>query len=317
MGKPTLAYRVLTNDRVKSILVNLLKSLIFLFNLIGEKASFRLASFLGGALYLFARKTRASTLNSIRIVFPDIGRNEAERIAKSAFVHQTKTFVELLRYPCLNRKEILRKVRISGIENLRKALLNEKGVILLVPHLGNWEILGATLGLLGYNVYSFFLDARIDSIGELLNSFRESKGIKLIARAELKKSVKVLKNNALLGVIADQDGGENGVYTDFFGKTVSAPRGPASLARRTGATVLPMYVVRNIDDTYTMVIQRPIFLKKTSGKEEDINRYTREFLRIYEKIILQFPEQWLWMYDRWKERRHVAAYIKETASKNG
>ncbi len=317
MGKPTLAYRILTHDRVKSLLVNLLKSLILLFNLIGEKASFRLASALGRALYFFAVETKASTLNSIRVVFPDISPGDAERIAKGAFVHQAKNFVELLRYPGLNKKEISRKVRFSGFENLKKALLNEKGVILLVPHLGNWEILGATLGLFGYNVYSFFLDARIDSIGELLNSFRESKGIKLIARAELKKSVKVLKNNALLGVIADQDGGENGVYTDFFGKTVSAPRGPASLARRTGATVLPMYVVRNADDTYTMVIQRPIFLKKTSDKEEDINSYTREFLKIYEKIILQFPDQWLWMYDRWKERRHVAAYIKEAALKNG
>ncbi|HBC75710.1 MAG TPA: hypothetical protein DC017_12835, partial [Candidatus Wallbacteria bacterium] len=96
-----------------------------------------------------------------------------------------------------------------------------------------------------------------------------------------------------------------------------APRGPAALARNTGATILPNFLVRNGDDTYTMIMQKPIILDKTKSKEADIKNYTVRFLSIYEKIIRQYPEQWLWMYDRWKDRRHVAAYLKEAGAAAG
>lgn len=310
MGSPTFAYRVLTLSTVKKAAVLALRSVMFAFGLIGEKFAFAAARPLGAVFWLFARATREATLRSIEIAFPGLSKAETERMARAAFVHQVKNFIELMRYPCLDAAAVRRRVRLEGAENLRLALARGKGVILLVPHLGNWEILGATLGLTGHNVYSFFLDARIDSIGELLNSLRESKGIKLIPRAELKKSVRALADNAVLGVIADQDGGENGVYTEFFGRTVSAPKGPAALARRTGATILPIYTVRDRDDGYTMVMMRPIVLEKSRDKEADIEAYTVMFLRIYERIISSFPDQWLWMYDRWKERRHVTAYLR-------
>ena len=313
MAEPTLAYKILTIDIVKKMSVNLIKFIMFILNHVPEKSAFKIAELMGRIFFTFGRQTRAATVDSIKTVFKEWDDAKIINTAREAFIHQAKNLVELLRYPLLSHSDIKRKVKFVGEENLRLALSRGKGVILLVAHIGNWELLGATLGLTGHRVYSFFLDARIDAIGELLNGIRESKGIKLIPRAELKKSVKCLKANSLLGVIADQDGGENGVYTDFFGRTVSAPRGPAALAHGTGAVILPNFMIRNADDTYTMIYQKPIVLKKSKHKEDDIKKYTDMFLDIYEKIIRQYPGQWLWMYDRWKERRHVAAYLKELA----
>ncbi|OGM01627.1 MAG: hypothetical protein A2008_06130 [Candidatus Wallbacteria bacterium GWC2_49_35] len=317
MSKPTLAYKILSVDAVKKISVFALRSLIKLLNSIGEKNALKAAELMGRAFYCLGTKTREATLESIRVVFPGLGDAEAEKMARAAFINQSKNLVELMRYPSLKKRDIESKIRFEGLENLKSALARGRGVILLVAHVGNWELLGAVWGLLGHRVYSFFLDARIDAIGKILNDLRESRGIKLIPRAELKKSVQCLKENAMLGVIADQDGGENGVYTEFFGRIVSAPRGPAALARNTGATILPNFLVRNGDDTYTMIMQKPIILDKTKSKEADIKNYTVRFLSIYEKIIRQYPEQWLWMYDRWKDRRHVAAYLKEAGAAAG
>jgi KDO2-lipid IV(A) lauroyltransferase len=314
MSKPTLAYKILSVDAVKKLSVFALRSLIKLLNSIGEKKALKVAELMGLAFYCFGKKTREATLESIRVVFPGLGGAEAKKMAMAAFINQSKNLVELMRYPSLKKRDIESKIRFEGLDNLKSALARGRGVILLVAHVGNWELLGAIWGLLGHRVYSFFLDARIDAIGKILNDLRESRGIKLIPRAELKKSVQCLKENAMLGVIADQDGGENGVYTEFFGRIVSAPRGPAALARNTGATILPNFLVRNGDDTYTMIMQKPIILDKTKSKETDIKNYTVLFLQIYEKIIRQYPEQWLWMYDRWKDRRHVAAYLKEACA---
>lgn len=317
MSKPTLAYKILSVDAVKKISVFALRSLIKFLNSIGEKNALKAAELMGRAFYLFGKKTREATMNSIRVVFPGLGDAEAKKMAMAAFINQSKNLVELMRYPSLKKRDIDAKIKFEGLDNLKSALARGRGVILLVAHIGNWELLGAVWGLLGHRVYSFFLDARIDAIGKILNDLRESRGIKLIPRAELKKSVQCLKENAMLGVIADQDGGENGVYTEFFGRIVSAPRGPAALARNTGATILPNFLVRNGDDTYTMIMQKPIILDKTKSKEADIKNYTVLFLSIYEKIIRHYPEQWLWMYDRWKERRHVAAYLKEAGEAAG
>ncbi|HOT75662.1 MAG TPA: lysophospholipid acyltransferase family protein [Candidatus Wallbacteria bacterium] len=311
MSNPTLAYRILSVEAVKKISVAALNGLIKFLNILSEKNAFKAAELMGLMFYYFGSKTRAATIGSIKTAFAGISDEKARGIARSAFVNQSKNLVELMRYPSLKKRDISRKIKFEGLENLTSALARGKGVILLVAHIGNWELLGAVWGLLGHRVYSFFLDARIDAIGKLLNDLRESRGIKLIPRAELKKSVQCLRENALLGVIADQDGGENGVYTKFFGRTVSAPRGPAALARNTGATILPNFLIRNSDGTYTMIMQKPIVFKKTSSKEADIKNYTDRFLEIYEKMIGQYPEQWLWMYDRWKERRHVTAYLKE------
>ncbi len=310
MSSPTLAYKVLSIGVVKKISVIALKCIINSLNFIGRKMSLKLAEIAGLLFYYAGVSTRRSTVRSIKVVFPDISDEAAFKIAKIAFINQSKNLFELMLYPSLKKRDIPRLIKFEGLDNLKTALARGRGVILLVAHIGNWEMLGAVWGLLGYRVYSFFLDARIDSLGRLLNDMRESRGIKLIPRAELKKSVRCLKENAMLGVIADQDGGENGVYIDFFGKTVSAPRGPAALARNTGAAILPNFLIRNADDTYTMIMQKPVILQKTRDKENDIRIYTAKFLDIYEKMIMRFPEQWLWMYDRWKERRHVTAYLR-------
>ncbi len=315
MSNPAIAYKVLSVGAVKKLSVAALGALIKFLNFIGRKNALKLAEIMGLAFYYAGRRTREATIRSIKIVCKEIGDDKVREIAMAAFINQSKNLVELMLYPSLKRRDIAGRVKFEGLENLTSALARGRGVILLVAHIGNWELLGAVWGLMGHRVYSFFLDARIDSIGKILNDLRESRGIKLIPRAELKKSVQCLKENAMLGVIADQDGGENGVYTTFFGETVSAPRGPAALARNTGATVLPNFLIRNDDDTYTMIMQKPIILAKTKSKETDIRNYTERFLQIYERLIKQYPKQWLWMYERWKERRHVAAYIRAAAER--
>jgi KDO2-lipid IV(A) lauroyltransferase len=238
---------------LENFFVELAKFVMFLANILPESLAFRICDYLGLMSWYLAPDSRGVALKNLDIIAPEMDKLQKKKCTIELFSHQYKNLVELLRYRKLTKELILRKkLRIKNQVYLERALRKKKGVILLIPHMGNWEFLGATLALTGYDINSFFLDLRFKKLSDMLNFQRRSVGITLIGRNELKKSIKVLKRNGLLGVIADQDGGEGGISTIFFGKRVSVPAGPLRLQRVTGAEIVPVVMLRNSDNTYTI-----------------------------------------------------------------
>ena len=262
-----------------------------------------LGSGIGVFYYFAAKRRRQIALENLQIVFGN-EKSDAERkgICRGHFRNLGKTAIEFLRFPKLTYDNIWREVAVEGKENLIGALDRGKGVIVFLPHFGNWELLAL--------VYGVLIPNRAKAIAlpiknELLNSFvwkyRQQLGLKLIPRKRaVRETIRALRNNFAVGFFADQNAGRDGVFVDFFGKYASTVRGPATLALKTGAPILFSIDVRQRDDRHRVFISPPVELEISGDFEQDVRINTTRLLKILEGYIHQYPAQWLWLHNRWK-----------------
>jgi len=209
--------------------------------------------------------------------------------------------MEVLQFPRLTSENLDRLVAFEGKQNMDSALKIGRGAIILTAHFGNWELLGASLALSGYGISFIVRPVRSPRLDALVNRNRESMGVGCIPRGRsVRDALRCLKRNELLGILADIDTRVDGVFVDFFGRPAFTPRGPVSIALRTGAVLVPAFIIRQKDDTHRVVIKKALELKITGALEEDIRVNTARFTKIIESYIREYPEQWIWIHQRWK-----------------
>ncbi len=294
---------------------NVVLSLSGLFCKLPEKEAAALATAVGLFVWQTWLSERHRLEDTIDRVYNRLGRKPpfpVETIIKKGFIHFALMGAEILRYPNVSKDYIGSHFYLNGNDNVNLALEKGRGVIMALPHIGNWEYFGAAIVNAGYKLNSFFLAQKEDEIGSLLDHFRSYSGITLHDRDRGGvKALKALKNNECLGMITDQDGNANGVYMDFLGHWVSMPAGPANWSLKTGAALIPVYSIRRgYSFKYDAFFLPPIDDKTEGSKEEKTIARTVQLARWMEELILTYPHQYLWFYDRFKPR-HEAWTSKE------
>ncbi len=259
---------------------------------------------LADLFFLFSRREKTVALKNLSAAFgAEKNPDEILRICRYCFRNLGKQLMEVLQMPRLTPENLDRLVTYEGKQNIDNALKAGKGVIILTAHFGNWELLGAGLGLSGYKLNYIFRPLRSRQLDALLNRIRQGVGGKPIPRgASVKGALRCLMRNELLAILSDIDTKVDGVFVDFFGRPAFTPRGPVSIALRTGAALVPTHVVRQRDDTHVIVVEKALKLKITGNLEEDIRLNTARGVKILESYIRKHPEQWIWVHDRWKTR---------------
>ena len=271
----------------------------------------RLAMFMGSVIgdlfYFTCRRRRQIALENLQIVF-GTEKSDAERkkICRENFRNLGKTAIEFLRFPKLTFDNIWREVDVEGKENLIRSLDLGKGVIVFLPHFGNWELLALVYGVLIPNrAKAIALPIRNEFLNSLVWKYREHLSLKLIPRKQaVSQALRALRDNFAVGFFADQNAGRDGVFVDFFGKHASTVRGPATLALKTGAPILFSVNVRQCDDRHRVFISPPVELEISGDFEQDVQINTTRLLKILEGYIRQYPAQWLWLHNRWKSQPH-------------
>ena len=258
---------------------------------------------IGILFYHLVKKRREIALGNLESAFnKHFTTSQCAEICKGSFINVGKTCIEFLRFPKLNTENIWREVTVEGAENLHAALAKGGGAIVFLPHFGNWELLSL--------VYGALIPDRAKAIAfplknALLNTYvwrhRELMSLKLIPRNRaIRETLRALKNNEAIGFFADQNAGPEGVFVDFLGKPASAARAPAVLALKTGAPLLFSLCIRQPDDRHHVYISKPIYVEVSDDSERDIEVYTAQMLKQLEAYIYKYPEQWLWLHNRWK-----------------
>ncbi len=295
-----------------TIINSSVKSISKLFCKLPEKESIALAVSIGVTAWNLWSNERLRLEDSIDRVYFRLKRKPPfpiKLIVKKVFIHFALVASELLRYPLINQDKAYFKkhFNLQGHDNVNKALSNGKGVIMALPHIGNWEYFGASIVDAGYKLHSFFLAQKEDEIGSLLDHFRSYSGITLHDRDRGGvKALKALKNNESLGMITDQDGNANGVYMDFLGHWVSMPAGPANWSLKTGAALMPVYSLRKgYSYNYEAYFLPEIKECEGNTKEEKTISRTVKLATWMEELILTYPHQYLWFYDRFKPRHEA------------
>jgi len=191
-----------------------------------------------------------------------------------------------------------RKIDIEGSENLERALARGKGVIALGAHIGNFVFVGTRLGLQSYAVSTLFRvpeDKRLRSIIDRnLPAFHQRIIPSRPRRTAIRQITEALKKNEIVFILGDNLK-KGKVETSLFGQRVHTPRGPVSLALRTGAVLVPMHLVRQYDGKFRLIIEPELLLIRGRSVYEDVSDNTRRIVRYLEGLIGRYPDQWNWL----------------------
>lgn len=228
-----------------------------------------------------------------------ISREEAVPIVKRVFCNAVLNMLEFLYLPRLSRHNIHKYVAFEGLQHLDEALQKGKGAILLSAHFGNWELCAITLAMLGYPMIGIGKQQPNAGVTALLTEYRTRFGGEIYYKgAAVRHVLKALKENKLVYIVSDQDGGKDGIFIDFLHKPASTPPGPAVFARKCGAPVLPVFL-RRTGQKHLLVIDPPLELQETENIEADIHDNLVTITKRVEEQIKKYPDEWLWFQKRW------------------
>jgi len=262
----------------------------------------RLGAFIFAVNRLFVKRSHHYALRNLRLTQfprPDATLAEREAFIRRVFIQFSKGLVDVLRGPSLTREELHRIVKAEGMEYTEEARRAGKGTIVITAHFGNWEMLGRYLAAEGIPLTVVAREPEDPAFAAWVHQMREGAGMSVAYRGRsVRELLSLLKANKAVGLLPDQNSGD--VFTPFFGLPAGTATGPAALALHTGATLIPSYCVRLPDDTYRLLLLPPISTHATGDKNADILRITTEVNCVLESVIRQYPDQWLWLHNRWK-----------------
>lgn len=244
---------------------------------------------------------RDVTMNNLRMALGrEYSEAELNRMGLNAYFHIGMTFIEMLLVPKL-KDRIADMVDTSDIKIMQRNTGKKRGIIVVSCHCGSWEMNGASLASSGIPCTGVVARQSNPYVDAFITRNRESLGMTFFPlNASAKHLVAALKNNQAIGLISDQDAGRKGAFVDFFGHPASTPKGTAQLALKYKAPVVVAVTVRTSPGRY-----KSIFQEVDYDETDTVETLTQRYTTVMEKIIRQYPEQYLWMHRRWKSKEKI------------
>lgn len=268
------------------------------------KIAYRVAVFFSDVHYIFADKDRFLVLENLKAIFPQKPVKELKEIRLQMTRNFAKYLVDFFRFENIDEEYVRKNIKIENQHYIDESLARKKGVIVLSAHIGNWELGGVTVALLGYPIAVVALSHKYKKVNDFFVRQRESKGVGVIPfERAVKQCLSALSENKLLGLVGDRDFTQRGVIVDFFGKPTLLPMGPAGFALKTGAAILPAFMVRNHDDSFTLRLEKPIIYKssrKNGSKNNNLHEVICGYKIILEDYIRKYPDQWYMFRQFWQ-----------------
>ncbi|MEE3265692.1 MAG: lysophospholipid acyltransferase family protein, partial [SAR324 cluster bacterium] len=224
---------------------------------------------------------------------------------QACFAHFGQMLFEFLSLPQILRDEA-DLLEVENEEALTKAILTDKGVILLAMHSGNWELISAYAKRSGLKMKAATTNFPDPRINELIESQREHGNMEILRRgtsSSIRKLLSCLREKEVLILAIDQDTNVLSTWVPFFGIPAKTPVGAAVFALKTGASVLSYNVIRQPNGTFRMRFETlGNFVRQHPKMEQDVYSVTRKMNLHLEKRIRENPQQWAWFHRRWRHR---------------
>lgn len=233
---------------------------------------------------------------------PPIGSRRMGRLVDRAISSYARYWAESLRIPGLSADELAAGMTYEGFEHLLAGRAAGRGTILVLPHLGGWEWAGSHLASTGQPVSVVVERLQPPDLFDWFVSFRERLGMNVIpvGPSALSRCTTALGENHVLCLLSDRVVAGRGVDVDFFGEKTQLPAGPATLALRTGAVLLPAAVYfEPRTDAHRGVILPRFDTQRHGGLRDDVSRVTQEVARSLETLIRKEPTQWHLLQPNW------------------
>ncbi len=288
---------------LEKIIYHLLVLLVRLLGKIPAGTGERLGSGLGRLLYACDRPRRKIALNNLAMAMPHLTPAQREAIASGVFQNMGLMLFEICRAWNMSNQELMDIFRIEGAEHFHQAFRQGRGVLVLTGHFGNWEFLNAVGGRTGYPVSVVYRPLDFKPLDRVLSEFRTRFGGRLIhSHKGMRRIVRDLKNQCAVGILLDQSvDWYEGVFVNFFGQRTCTNKGLALMARKTGAPVVPLFMIREKHGPTARFLPA-VPMAQTADKTKDVEINTARYNAVYEDMVRRYPDQWFWVHRRWKIR---------------
>lgn len=236
-----------------------------------------------------------------RVGGEDLEGRALARSVRAVFDSYARYWLEAFRLPRETPESIEAGMRVEGLEHLEAATSGGSGVVLAAPHLGGWDFGAAWLAHRGFRPLAVAEELHPPELFEWFVSWRKRLGIDIVpvGPAAGTAVLEGVKAGQVVTLISDRDILGTGVDVEFFGEETSLPGGPATLALRTGAPVLPAAVYFDGAAGHLGVVRPPLEAERQGRFREDVVRVTQDLARELEALVRRAPEQWHLMQPNW------------------
>ena len=255
-------------------------------------------------VYHLLAKQRLIALHNLKRAFPEKAMPEVTKIAKGVYSHLAIVMAEFFEIPWLTKETYRKWVEFEGMDNFEKAFAGKKGVLSIVAHLGNWEMMTMAFPMAAQPIQIVYRPLDNPFLDNLFGYVRTCHGNTLISKGGSGQTIAgLLSENKVIGILSDQNvSAREGVFVEFFGRPACTGVGLAVLALRTGAPVIPAFMIRMANGKYKFILEPAVDISDTGDLEADLKENTQRFTRIVERYVRLYPEQWFWLHQRWKTK---------------
>ncbi|HWG37055.1 MAG TPA: lysophospholipid acyltransferase family protein [Terriglobales bacterium] len=268
-------------------------------------AARRVGMAIAAAFYYAHRRLVRVARRNLEIAFPQVPRATREQWLRQLYRHLGRQMAEFCLFPTLTRQDLSALMATEGLQHYLEAQARGRGVLVLTAHLGAWELSSFGHSLAGYPMK--FLVRPLDNapLNELVLRYRGMHGNRPIGKGEFARGLlQAMAAGETVGVLLDQNSAPpQGVFVPFFGRLACTAAGPAKIAARTGAAVVPGFTVwEEARQQYVLYFEPALELAQSGDQEVDIIENTARFTAVIERWVRKYPDQWLWVHRRWKTR---------------
>lgn len=219
------------------------------------------------------------------------------RLARQHFMTLGANGLSAIKIPALGQDDITRIAPIEGLEHIHGSIARGQGVVLAINHIGNWELYAQLVYRVPEARFGTVYQAlRNRDIDELINRDRRRLGVLTFDRKRgFNEAINLLREPGVLGILVDQNAGDGGMWTPFFGRLASTSTLAATLAQRTNSVVLPVAITTAGFARWKVVVSPPL-----EAPGEGAGPLTARINKALESQILTSPPDWFWVHNRWK-----------------
>ncbi|MCK6604276.1 MAG: lysophospholipid acyltransferase family protein [Ignavibacteriaceae bacterium] len=255
--------------------------------------------------YLFSdilKIRKRVVIKNLKMAFPELSETEIMALVRKTYLSNAKTIIEILTLPSLSESRIKKRIKFSNTELLKKKYEENKGVMIITAHFGNWEYAALSSGIYtGITHHVMVQSLRNTILDNWLNRQRTMFNNKVVYTGiSVREVFGILKSGGIVAIAGDQRGPEEGIRVNLMGIPSTIHEGIAAIALKTGAGIIMGMTVRQPDGSYICELQDVPTDNLPEGKTAQITEISQRHTNVLEQYLKKYPDQYFWMHNRWK-----------------
>ena len=273
-----------------------------------NSASVFLVCLIADITHLLAPRTRSIVGANLRhIVGDSVSKKSLHRMTREVTRNLFLNYYDLLRIPWVTLEDVEKIIEVEGVEYFDEAHSHGKGVVLASAHIGNLDMVSQILLVLGVRAMILAEELRPARLHKYVMGLRMAHGLRYeeVSMGGIKAAFRALERGEFVGIACDRAIQGQGIVTDFMGEPALMPVGAASLALRTGATILPAFIVRTAKGHYKLHVEPPILVAKGKADADAVRKLTDQIIDIMQGYIKKHPTQWMAFEHIWEQDKRL------------